>query len=1395
MKKLFVILLLGVFLISFTSADEWEWDNGISDYNIEHEVITFSNGCILGMCAGDVIGQVQLKTPKNFKQARGYNYVWELDAWVYEDYNDFLKGFEFEDLANGKVKINREIDIKILSYEDVEVTDYETQCYMDYSNYTNGTQVCNQIVYGSHIEQKEVWKKVTPADLKKADGKVTLRGYTDVQKGDKIDWSPLIFGVRVSHDIWAVWTEDLNVDIISYYKLDESSGVVLDSLNINNGTNNGAARGVTGLLGDSFDFNDGDYVDTDTNAFNFITTDDFSISFWVNPDDWTSSDRLIASRSAGNLGLNFIAQTSGGTGDYVQFWGDAAGDTIVSTEEINVGSWNHIVATHTSGDTRLYVNDATAVTGSALFVSTASNLLFAKDPTGSAVYTGLMDEIGIWNRTLSASEVTQLWNGGSGITYTNIFGISPSVILISPQNNSNLTSSNIDFIATVTDDQQINNATLFINGIANVTNSSGFNGSYTFNVVLPEGLYNWSIIAIDNQSLENQSETRIFNLTIPPIFIDLLSPPDSSTHNTPLVNMSCTAYKDEGVTQLNLTINGITNISIINTSIAENLTISQEINFSEDNYTWGCSAISPSTSAVSSNRTFEVLYSSPVINLFSPDNDSEILIENATFVFNASDVNGIANVSLFINEVLNETNSSGVEGNYSFFRTLTDGFYNWSVTATSTLGKITNSTTRFFTLHTKTPVVNITAPSGLINFFKLGDNETLIYNISEEGESTEHFDECWYVYSQITNAKPNGTIQDLQNYNLSDGAVTSFPTTGTDFITFDRFIQKIITSRSTNNIEISSSSTSIPNCIDETYNSSKNLGDIGQYFCAKNEDNKYFLVRLLNKQIGGGGTVTNITMESYDISPDLNCSANTTNFTYINGANNITVFAIDEFGFTANDTSSWQYLLLEESQTFNTPVTETSRQEFELNITTLSSILSINAILNYNGTMYTAESTCTTGVCNISTAIDIPLIVSGDTQNNTFFWELTGFTAIDSFQVNTSSNEQEVIEAQLGLCDANLTVVVLNFTAFDEQTLLPVDPFDFDGDFEFWTGTGTVILNTSISVNSTSFVEICVKPNGEDFKVNAIIEYDEASGANYTIRNYYFDNDTVNNQTQQIELGLLLATESTSFILAVQDEDILPQPDVLIFTQRFYPGLGIFKTVQVSKTDDNGQTVGFFEVETADYRFILKQGGVTLLTTKQQKVVGTDVPFTLTFTTGEGQDVAWEEFEDPVDLSSSLIYNKTSELVLFTYQDTSEDFESARLIVEKVRYNESTNLELCDISQTQSSGILSCNMSGNETGTYIAKSFIIRDGTTFLDQQIQFQIEDFSSAAGLLGLLLGWFVILVASFMFKFNEIAGIIMVNLAIICTNLFGLIAWGYTFISAMIAVSIIILVVLER
>jgi hypothetical protein len=49
--------------------------------------------------------------------------------------------------------------------------------------------------------------------------------------------------------------------------------------------------------------------------------------------------------------------------------------------------------------------------------TTTSNPSVGGQPGGAAPMGGVIDEVGIWKRALSASEITTLYNSGSGTTY------------------------------------------------------------------------------------------------------------------------------------------------------------------------------------------------------------------------------------------------------------------------------------------------------------------------------------------------------------------------------------------------------------------------------------------------------------------------------------------------------------------------------------------------------------------------------------------------------------------------------------------------------------------------------------------------------------------------------------------------------------------------------------------------------------------------------------------------------------------------------------------------------------------------------------------------------------------------------------------------------------------
>ena len=87
----------------------------------------------------------------------------------------------------------------------------------------------------------------------------------------------------------------------------------------------------------------------------------------------------------------------------------------------------------------------------------------------------------------------------------------------------------------------------------------------------------------------------------------------------------------------------------------------------------------------------------PIITLNSPANN--LATFNNTIIFNGTIGSGVANVSLFIDGILNETNSSGINNtDYLFTTVLSKGDHNWTYESCDVSGDCGTATTRNLTI-------------------------------------------------------------------------------------------------------------------------------------------------------------------------------------------------------------------------------------------------------------------------------------------------------------------------------------------------------------------------------------------------------------------------------------------------------------------------------------------------------------------------------------------------------------------------------------------------------------------------------------------------------------------------------------------------------------------------
>jgi hypothetical protein len=224
----------------------------------------------------------------------------------------------------------------------------------------------------------------------------------------------------------------LGTDLVSYWKLDETSGTTAtDSKEDNNGTITGATVNQTGKIGKAvlFDHSSEKIVIANESNFDFERTQEFSASMWfylnstgVNRFPLTKQEASGNYRGWGlwiqtNNKLRFDLVSAGGSNNYL---------AVEATNAFSSGSWIHFGFSYSGSSTvagvKLYINgsvDSTATSIRNTLTATILNAISVEigNRNGAFNFDGLIDEVGIWNKELSSSEFSDLYNSGDGLTY------------------------------------------------------------------------------------------------------------------------------------------------------------------------------------------------------------------------------------------------------------------------------------------------------------------------------------------------------------------------------------------------------------------------------------------------------------------------------------------------------------------------------------------------------------------------------------------------------------------------------------------------------------------------------------------------------------------------------------------------------------------------------------------------------------------------------------------------------------------------------------------------------------------------------------------------------------------------------------------------------------------
>jgi hypothetical protein len=214
--------------------------------------------------------------------------------------------------------------------------------------------------------------------------------------------------------------------LYAVYKAESNAN---DSLGTYNGTAQGGLTYGTGKSGNAFTFNGtNSYVSLPTNSLNFAG--DFSINFWMNLKGVSGDSQVPISNSDFNGGFTiyygwdiFISANV----LHIELFNGT--NTTYNDFTYNIASYYNTMTmftiTLTGSSVKLSINGALVATFTKTVTigysaSSIPSIGAKKTSIGTYYYMkneGLIDEVGIWSRGIISTEVTELYNSGTGKFY------------------------------------------------------------------------------------------------------------------------------------------------------------------------------------------------------------------------------------------------------------------------------------------------------------------------------------------------------------------------------------------------------------------------------------------------------------------------------------------------------------------------------------------------------------------------------------------------------------------------------------------------------------------------------------------------------------------------------------------------------------------------------------------------------------------------------------------------------------------------------------------------------------------------------------------------------------------------------------------------------------------
>ncbi|RLI96642.1 MAG: hypothetical protein DRO99_04140, partial [Candidatus Aenigmatarchaeota archaeon] len=433
--------------------------------------------------------------------------------------------------------------------------------------------------------------------------------------------------------------------LVSYWKMNDNIEGEGNNITDEQGNNNATLAGDTNCTVEGYRYG-GCYFDGSNDYINLAygqgvnpATVPLTISMWVKPDEPSANQMIISSGQNPDTNARmYVGHYNGnwGMGIYNSPWGD--GSTTAKTE------WTNIILVMDGSYANLYIN------GNFDYKKSYSSYTFNEDidigrhPSSPGIFdfNGTIDELAIWNRSLSGEEVWDLYRAGMA--------------------RFNVTRYN------QTDDAVLN----YYNDYTSTARASGFAPNTTTHTITA------NTVIVSEMSTDP---------TPPKITLNHPSSGLNTTSRSVTFNWT---VNDEGSTVwCNLTINNTVNKTNLEVTVNKSYTTAVD-GIDHGTYLWNVTCWDGVPNVNTSVQwNFTVYNKPPVVTLVEPISREYDDRHSITLTYNISHDSSLDTCSLHINNgTAHQTDSSVQNGtNQTFDVTMDNGQYNWSVACQDIYGR------------------------------------------------------------------------------------------------------------------------------------------------------------------------------------------------------------------------------------------------------------------------------------------------------------------------------------------------------------------------------------------------------------------------------------------------------------------------------------------------------------------------------------------------------------------------------------------------------------------------------------------------------------------------------------------------------------------------------------